>query len=134
MKNLAFIFALFILSIGTVGIFVPSVLVWLTQQFVTSAAFYVLAVVRVAFGLVLISVASASRAPKTLRVLGCLIVIAGIMSGLTGLLAVERGRALLAWWLQQGSGVIRLTSAALIPFGGFIAYLCAPGFGRSGDR
>jgi hypothetical protein len=45
-------------------------LVWIAQQFVTSDAFYVIATVRIAFGLVLISGASASRAPKALRVLG----------------------------------------------------------------
>jgi hypothetical protein len=59
MKKLAFVAGLLILTFGAVGILVPSVLVWIAQHAVTADAFYVIATVRVAFGLVLISVASA---------------------------------------------------------------------------
>jgi archaellum biogenesis protein FlaJ (TadC family) len=125
-KNLAFVVALLILAFGSVGILVPSDLVWIAQHSVTSGAFYVIATVRVAFGLVLISVASVSRAPKTLRVLGYLILIAGITTALTGLVAIERARAIIEWWLQQGSGVGRLTAVLVLALGGFVAYACAP--------
>jgi len=57
-KNLAFVMGLLILAVGAVGILVPSSLVWIAQQSVTSGAFYLIGAVRVAFGLVLISVAS----------------------------------------------------------------------------
>jgi hypothetical protein len=125
-KNLAFVVALLILAVGTVGLFVPSSLVWIAQHSVTSGAFYVIATARVAFGLVLISVASVSRAPKTLRVFGYLILIVGITTALTGLVAIERARAIIEWWLQQGSGVVRLTSVLVLALGGFVAYACAP--------
>ena len=105
MKTLAFSVALVIMAIGTVGILVPSGLVWIAQHSVTSGAFYVIATVRVAFGLILISVASVSRAPKTLRILGYVILIAGIMTALTGLVAIERARAIIEWWSQQGPSV-----------------------------
>ena len=126
MKNLAFVVGLCIVTVGAVGILVPSGLVWIAQHSVTSGAFYVIATVRVAFGLVLISVASVSRAPKTLRVLGYLILIAGITTALTGLVAIERARAIIEWWLQQGSGVVRLTGVLVLALGGFVAYACAP--------
>ena len=126
MKNLAFVVALLILAVAAVGILVPTGLVWIAQHSVTSGVFYVIATVRVAFGLVLISVASVSRAPKTLRVLGYLILIAGITTALTGLVAIERARAIIEWWLQQGSGVVRLTSVLVLALGGFVAYACAP--------
>lgn len=126
MKNLAFIVALLILAVGAVGILVPSGLVWIAQHSVTSDAFYVIATARVAFGLVLILVASASRTPKTLRVLGYLILISGITTALTGLVAIERARAIIEWWLQQGSGVVRLTGVLVLALGGFVAYACAP--------
>jgi hypothetical protein len=125
-KNLAFVVALLILAVGAVGILVPSDLVWIAQHSVTSGAFYVIATVRVAFGLVLISVASVSRAPKTLRVLGYVILLAGITTALTGLVAIERARAIIEWWLQQGSGVGRLTAVLVLALGGFVAYACAP--------
>ena len=126
MKTLAFVLTLVIMAVGAVGVVVPSGLVWIAEHSVTSGAFYLIATVRVAFGLVLISVASVSRAPKTLRVLGYLILIAGIATALTGVVAMERARALIEWWLQQGSGVVRLAGVVLLALGGFVAYACAP--------
>lgn len=126
MKSLAFVVAMLIFAVGAVGILVPSGLVWIAQHSVTSGAFYLIATIRVAFGLVLISVASVSRTPKTLRVLGYLILIAGITTALTGLVAIERARAIIEWWLQKGSGVVRLSGVLVMALGGFVAYACAP--------
>jgi hypothetical protein len=127
MKKLAFGMALVIAAVGAVGILVPSALQWLGPQTATSGAFYFIAVVRVVFGLILISVAPVSRAPKTLRVLGYVILLAGVATALTGLVAIEHARTVIDWWLHLGSGVIRLTGVFLAAFGGFIAYACAPG-------
>lgn len=126
MKSLAFAVALLLLAFGAFGTCVPSALAWIAQHSVTSGAFYVIAAVRVTFGLVLISAASLSRAPRAIRVLGYLILVAGITAALTGLVAIERARAIIDWWLQQGSGVVRLTSAMVLTLGGFVAYACAP--------
>ena len=60
MKTLAFVFGLGVATVGVIGILAPSSLVWIAQHSVTSGAFYFLAAVRVAVGLVLISAASAS--------------------------------------------------------------------------
>jgi hypothetical protein len=100
--------------------------VWIAHHFTTSGAFYVIAIVRVAFGLVLISAAAASRTPKFLRVAGYIIVVAGIATALVGLFDVGSARAIIAWWLQQGSAVIRLTGIPITVLGGFVAYACAP--------
>jgi hypothetical protein len=125
-KTLAFVIGLFIAAVGAAGIIVPSGLVWIAQHFVTSGAFYVIATVRVAFGLVLISVASVSRAPKTFRVLGYIILILGIMTALMGLVGIERAHAIIEWWLRQGSVVVRLTGIPVLALGSFVAYACAP--------
>jgi cell division protein FtsW (lipid II flippase) len=125
-KLLAFVFGLCISAVGAVGILAPSSLVWVAKHSVTSGAFYLIATVRIAFGLILISAASASRAPKALRVLGYVILILGITTALIGLMAIGRGRGAIESWLQQGSGVVRLTSVLLLTLGGFVAYACAP--------
>jgi hypothetical protein len=125
-KTAAFVFGLCIGAFGAAGILAPSGLMWLAQHFVTSGAFYLIATVRIAFGLILISAASASRAPKALRVLGYVILIVGITTALTGLAAIGRARGIIEWWMQQGSGLVRLTSVLLAAFGGFVAYACAP--------
>ena len=124
MKTLAFVIGLLICAVGAAGIIAPSGLVWIAEHFVSSGAFYVIAAVRVAFGLILVSVASVSRAPRTLRVLGYLILLAGIATALTGLVAIERARAVIEWWLQQGYGVVRLTGVVVLAVGTFVAYAC----------
>jgi hypothetical protein len=125
-KNLAFVVALLILAVGAVGVLVPSRLVWIAHFSVTSGAFYLIAAVRVALGLVLISVASASRAPKTLRVLGYFILIAGIATALMALVAMDRARVFIEWWLQQGAGIIRLACVLVLAIGAFLVYALAP--------
>jgi hypothetical protein len=126
MKTAAFVMGLFIAAFGGIGIIAPSPLVWIAEHSVSSGVFYLVATVRVAFGLVLISVASASRAPRALRVLGYLILIAGITTAVTGLMAIDRAHAIIEWWLRQGSGVVRLTGIPVLALGGFVAYACAP--------
>jgi len=125
-KNLAFVVALVILAVGAVGVLVPSGFVWMAQHSLTSAALFVIGAERVALGLLLISVASASRAPRTLRLLGYFILIAGIARALTGLVAMERARAVIEWWLRQGSSVVRLAGVLELAVGGFLAYAVAP--------
>ncbi len=125
-KTLAFSMGLCILAFGVVGIIAPSGLVWVAQQAVTSGAFYVIGAVRAALGLVLISVASASRAPMALRVLGWVILVVGITTVLMGLLAIEQAGSILKWWMQQGSGIARLTCLPVMALGGFVAWACAP--------
>lgn len=126
LKTLAFVSGLCIIAVGAVGILAPPGLVWIARHFATSGAFYVIATVRVAFGLLLIWVASTSRAPKALRVLGYVILIVGIATAVTGLVAIGRARALIEWWLQQGFGVVRFTGVLVLALGGFVAYACAP--------
>ncbi len=126
MKTLVFVAALLIMAIGAVGIVVPSALVWIAQYTLTPTAFYLIGAARFGLGLVLVSVASTSRAPRTLRILGYLVMIAGMATVLVGLVAMERARALIEWWLQQGSGLIRLAGLFVVALGGFVAYACAP--------
>jgi hypothetical protein len=127
MKNLAFVAGLLIVAIGVIGIVEPPALVWLAPQILTPQAFYVVGVVRVGLGLVLISVASRCRAPRLLRVVGYLVLAAGFATVATGAWAMDRARAIVEWWLQEGPLLARLTGAGVVMFGGFIAYACGPG-------
>ena len=126
MKTLAFGVALAIVAFGVVGVFFPPALLWVARQSLSSTAFYVIAAARIAFGAILISVAAASRAPKALLVLGYFVLIAGIATALTGLFAIDRASPVIDWWTRQGSGIVRLTAAAVVALGSFVAYACAP--------
>jgi hypothetical protein len=125
-SDLAFVVGLCIAAIGTVGSLVPSSLDWIARHSMTSGAFYAAAAIRVVFGLLLLSVASASRAPRALRALGWAILLAGIATALTGFVGIERAQLIIESWMQRGSGVVRLTGLLIVALGGFVAYSCAP--------
>jgi hypothetical protein len=122
-KTLAFVIGLYLLAVGAIGIFAPSSLVWIAQRFATPVDWYAIAAVRVAFGVLLISVAKASRAPRTLRVVAFIPLVAALATPFVG---VERARAIIEWWSLQGSGFVRLSVIPLLALGGFVAYACAP--------
>jgi hypothetical protein len=126
MKTLAFAMALAIAAVGAVALLVPSSMVWLAHHVTNPGAFYVVAAIRVAFGLILLSAASKSRAPKTLRVMGGILLVVGVSTALTAMLAMDRARALIDWWLQQGPTFTDLAGVIIVALGGFIAYACAP--------
>jgi hypothetical protein len=125
-KNLAFAWGVCISAVGVLGIVVPTSLVWIAEHFSTSRPFYALAAARITFGLILISAAPASRSPRGLRVLGYVIVLLGITTGLTGLFEIGRARAAIDWWMHQKPAVVRLTSGLVLLLGGFVAHACAP--------
>jgi uncharacterized membrane protein len=108
-----------IAGIGVIGVAAPSVLLEVGQSLQTLNVLYTVAAVRVIFGAVLLWVAPASRTPKTLRVFGVLIVIAGV---LTPFIGVERSRALLDWWSTQGLWFTRVWAGVAVVFGLFIVY------------
>ena len=123
MKTTALVVGLLIMAVGGVGIVAPAVLLSLAQHSVTAPALYVIAVGRIAIGLLLLAVASVSRAPKTLRVIGTVVVVAGII---TPFLGVARVQAMMDWFVQQGPGFLRLVAVLALAVGGFVAYTCAP--------
>ena len=63
-KILAFAMGLLIAAVGTVGILAPSGLVWIANHSVAPVELYVIAAVRVAFGVLLISVAPGPERPR----------------------------------------------------------------------
>ena len=100
MRFLALLVALFIVVVGMAGVFAPDSLVTVGRYVVTPVGLYAIAALRVGIGLVLILVAPVSRAPKTLRAIGAVVLVAGLTTPLFG---VERARAILDWEATQGT-------------------------------
>jgi len=126
MKWVAFLFGAFILLAGSAGVVAPSILIDVARQFNASGAFYPLAAIRVAFGLILIYVSPLSRVPKALRILGYIIVTLGVTTALAGRFAAGQAEESIDVWSRQTDTVVRLTSLALVALGGFVTYACAP--------
>ena len=106
-------------AIGVLALAAPSVLLELGRTLQSPTGLYVVAAVRVGFGTILLWAASNSRTPRTLRILGVFIIIAGLV---TPFLGVDRTRAAFDWWSTQGSFFARAWPVAAVGFGLFIAY------------
>lgn len=112
--------------VGIVGLVSPDRLTAIRRvYFATPVRMYAAAAVRLAMGVVVIVCASASRAPKMLRVLGAVM----CLQALTGtLLGPDRARTVLDWESAQAAAVLRLGAAVALGSGGFLV------FAMSGDR
>ncbi len=112
-----------IAAIGVLGMAAPSVLLEFGRSLQSAGALYVVATLRVALGAILIWAAPDSRTPRTLRIIGVLIIVAGVVTPFFG---VERSRAVLDWWSTQGSFFTRAWLTMAVIFGLFIAYAAVP--------
>jgi len=123
LKVVVVIMGVVIASVGVVGVVAPLVLLNFGRSLLSSKGLYAIAAVRVAFGLLLLWVASLSRMPRTLRVIGAVIFINGLITPLFG---VERSEALLNWFSNQGLTFVRVIATFAIAFGAFVPYVVSP--------
>jgi len=118
-KLLAVVLGFMVATIGAVGVATPSVLLDLGDSLITQTVLYIAAGARAFFGAVLLWVAPASRAPKTLRVIGALLILAAVLTPFFG---VERSREMLDWLLNQGPMFTRAWAGVAVALGLFIVY------------
>ena len=98
----------------------PDLRLSLERSVMTPAGLYAIAALRIAIGLVFVLAAPASRAPRTLRVLGLIVIIAGLMTPWFG---VGRAQAVLNWWTTAGPLWRRLDAGVGMAIGGFLVYV-----------
>ena len=101
----------------------PQLLDTVARYGTTATGLYAAAAVRVGIGLLVLKVASMSRAPRTLRVAGGILVLAGIA---TAFMSVELARSLADWFLALGPTVIRLCAVVVLTAGASFAYAVTP--------
>jgi hypothetical protein len=80
MKKIVLILAAVMILFGLTGVLWPEGLMALAKYSVTSKGIYVVAAVRIIIGALLLIGAGETRMPKTLRVIGGIILIAGVAS------------------------------------------------------
>lgn len=119
MNRLAIFFGLLIAALGLLGVAAPTILLHAASLAVTQAGLYAAAAFRVIVGIVLILTAPTARMPRTLRVLGAVIVIGGIATPFMG---VERAQAMVEWGYALGPLFMRAWAALAVLVGAFIAY------------
>jgi len=107
---------------GVFGLATPDLFLSLLRAIQTPPVIYVAAVVRVAFGIVLLLAAPASRVPVALRVLGALIVAGGLVTPFYG---VQFGHAMLDWWDRGGPSLVRAWATFSLVLGVLIVWSVA---------
>ena len=101
----------------------PDLRLSLERSVMTPTGLYAIAALRIAIGLVFVFAAPASLAPRTLRVLGLLVIIAGLSTPWFG---VDRAQAVLNWVASAGPLLMRLDAVVGIAIGGFLMYVFRP--------
>ena len=114
-----FIGALVILG-SAISFAAPDLRLSLEDSVITPAGLIAIAALRIAIGLVFVLAAPASRAPRTLRVLGLIVIIAGVMTPWFG---VARSRAVLNWLASAGPLLMHLDSVVGMAIGGFLVWV-----------
>ena len=119
MRMAALLVALFTVGVGVVGVVSPeSVTAVRRQYFATPTTLYTAAAVRLAMGLVVILGATASRAPKTLRLLGALMCMQGLAAAILG---PEHARTVLEWETMRPT-LLRTGATVALASGVFMVF------------
>ena len=124
MRVAALIIGLLVAALGLVGMTVPEALLHLVSMIHLPPALYLAALLRVAFGVIFILAAPSSRLPAVLRILGVIMILAGMLTPFFGVQITELV-------LKSGStdlGTVRAFAAVASVLGGFIVY--ATGYKR----
>jgi hypothetical protein len=123
MRIVILLVALLAIAGGVVGVVSPDSVTALRRQYVaTPIGPYAVGAVRVAIGLLLIRFAPASRTPKTLRALGAVVCIQGLVQGVAfSFVGLERARAILEWEAAHPA-LLRVGALIALAFGGFVAF------------
>ena len=80
MRWLGFVIGVLIILGGVMSFLAPDLLLSLGRSMITPGGLYAIAAVRIVLGVIFVLSAPASRAPRTLRVLGAIVIIAGLIT------------------------------------------------------
>jgi hypothetical protein len=131
MRALALLVGLVVVLIGLTGVVAPDSLMAVGRRAITPAGLYGIAALRIGIGLLLFLVAPISRTPKTLRVTGAVVLVAGLTTPLVG---VDRVRAIFDWEVAHGTAPVRIAAVLVSAIGAFIAFAVAGGRERPATR
>lgn len=120
MRRLGLVIGALVMLASVIGFAAPDLRLALERSVMTPAGLYAIAALRIAIGLVFVLAATASRAPRTLRVLGLIVIIAGLTTPWFG---VARARAVVNWFESASPLLMRLVAVVGMALGGFLVYV-----------
>ena len=110
MKAIALLIATLAVLFGLTGVLWPEGLMRIATYSFSPTGLYIVAAARIVVGGLLFFAASSTRTPKTIRVIGLVILLAGIASAL---ITPERAEFMKIWLIARGPDMLRV--AACIP-------------------
>lgn len=119
MRALGLVIGALVILAGAISFAAPELRLALEGWVTTPAGLYAITALRIAIGLVFVFAAPAARAPRTLRVLGFVVIVAGLMTPWFG---AARSRAVLNWVANAGPLLMRLDASVGMAIGGFLVY------------
>jgi hypothetical protein len=123
MKQLALVLSICVVIIGAIGVIRPEVLLGVARYFETRSGLYAAACLRIVLGIALLIAASGSRAPSAIRVVGAVVLVAGLVTPFFG---PERVRAIVDWWSSRGPLVTRAGPGFALALGCFLIWALLP--------
>jgi len=117
MRLLGLAIGALLILVSAISFAAPDLRLSLERSIMTQTGLYAIAALRIAIGLGFVLVAPASRAPRTLRVLGLIVIIAGLSTPWFG---VARARAVVDWLVSAGPILMRLDAVVGMAIGGFL--------------
>ena len=116
-KTILLLIAVLLIAIGLTGVLWPSALMDLVKWTFSPKGLYPAAGIRIVFGLVMLIAAGATATPNIVRVIGAIILVAGIA---TACLSADTAERLSSWWLENGEDRIRMTACIPLAVGLFL--------------
>jgi len=123
MQWLGLVIGVLVMVAGATTLAAPDQFLSLLRSLMTPAGMYAIAAGRIAIGSVFVLGAPASRAPRTIRWLGLIIIFAGLATPFFG---VARSESILNWWEGVGPVLKTIDAVVAITLGGFIVYAFSP--------
>ena len=120
MRLLGLLIGAVVILVSAISLAVPDLKLSLERSAMTPTGLYAIAVLRIAIGLVFVFAAPASRTPRTVRVLGLVVIIAGLTTPWFG---VTRAQGTLNWVASAGPLLMRLDTVVGMALGGFLVYV-----------
>src|SRR4051812_12126478 len=94
MRYVGLVIGVLVILASSISFAVPGLRLSLERSVMTPAGLYAIGAMRIGIGLCFVLAAPASRAPRTIRVLGIILMIAGLSTPWFG---VARARAVVNW-------------------------------------
>jgi hypothetical protein len=116
-RTIVLIIAVLMTLLGLTGVLWPAGLTEVARWTFSPKGLYTGAGLRVLIGALLIICAGATAMPKTVRVIGAIIFVAGT---LTALLSVDAAQRLAAWFFDNGEDRLRIMACLPLTVGLFL--------------